>query len=81
MATVNPGRYTAEVGEDGIVVFLIGLRVNRLRALRRWVPVAMAMPKMLRELMTQPELGSSTPGRSCRAATSRSCSTGARRST
>ena len=35
---------------DEVVVFLIGMRVNRWRALRSWLPVAAAMPRMLREL-------------------------------
>jgi hypothetical protein len=57
MSTVINGRFTADMKEP-IVVFLIGMRINRLLALRRWLPIAVgAMPRMLRELMTQPELG------------------------
>jgi hypothetical protein len=41
----------------GTVVFLIGMRLNRLRRVRSWVPVATAMPRMLAELARQPELG------------------------
>jgi len=56
MAHVNPGRFTAE--HDGeVVVFLIGMRVNRLRRLRRWVPTARAMGPMLKELMAHPDKG------------------------
>lgn len=47
---------TAHGGEE-IVVFLIGMRVNRWRQLRSWLPVAAAMPRMLRELAKHPELG------------------------
>src|SRR5258708_12315856 len=42
MATVFPGRYTAQ-SEDPFVVFLIGMRINRLLALRSWTRVAAAM--------------------------------------
>jgi hypothetical protein len=36
---------------DGdLAVFLIGMRVNRLRRVDQWLPTAMAMPKMLAEL-------------------------------
>src|SRR3954454_23361678 len=44
-----PGRNTA-AAEGEIVVFHIGMRINRLRALRSWLPVFTAMPRMLREL-------------------------------
>jgi hypothetical protein len=53
---VFKGRYTAQVDEP-IVVFLIGMRVNKLRSLRRWWWVAMAMPRMMRKLAQVPELG------------------------
>jgi hypothetical protein len=50
------GRYTAQV--DGpFVVFIVGMRVNRLRAVHRWLPVVSAMRPMLRQLMTQRDLG------------------------
>lgn len=43
---------------DGdFVVFLIGMRVNRWWLVHKWLRVAMAMPRMLRELGTKPELG------------------------
>ena len=50
------GRQTAEI-EGDFVVFLIGMRINRLRAVNKWLPVFRAMPRMLRELFRQPELG------------------------
>jgi hypothetical protein len=51
------GRHTHERGQDGLVVFLIGARVNRLRAVRSWWPVIAAMPRMLQELQREPALG------------------------
>jgi len=39
------------------VVFLIGMRVNRPWLVHKWLPVARAMPRMLRELYAHPELG------------------------
>lgn len=43
---------------DGeFVVFLIGLRINRPLKIHHWWPVAQAMPRMIKELRRQPELG------------------------
>jgi len=39
------------------VVFLIGMRINRLRSVRSWLPVFQAMPKMMGELARNPNLG------------------------
>jgi len=55
MAKVSPGRYTADVGADGVVVFLIGMRLNHWWRIDKWWPVFVAMPKMLRELAAQPD--------------------------
>jgi len=38
-------------------VFLIGMRVNRWWKIHRWLPVALSMPRMLRELRASPESG------------------------
>lgn len=38
-------------------LFLIGMRINRPLSVHRWLPVASAMPRMLRELYSQPSLG------------------------
>ena len=57
MSTVVPGRIAAPAPPEGTVVFLIGMRVNRLWDVRRWLPVFAAMPKMLRELLSDPESG------------------------
>jgi hypothetical protein len=56
MSKVFPGRYTAEIDEP-FVVFLIGMRVNRIFAVRKWLSTAQAMNKMLRVLSTYPEKG------------------------
>ena len=45
------------VPNEDVVVFIIGLRVNRLRSIRTWWPVFNAMPAMLKELYTHKELG------------------------
>ena len=49
-------RQTANV-EEPVVAFLIGMRVNALLRFWEWLPVAAAMPRMLRELGAHPELG------------------------
>jgi hypothetical protein len=36
MSKVFPGRYTAEIDKP-FIVFLIGMRVNRLFAVRKWL--------------------------------------------
>jgi hypothetical protein len=53
---VIPGRHTARIDGD-FVVFLIGMRINRLWQVQRWLPVTRAMPAMLAELRRQPGLG------------------------
>jgi hypothetical protein len=50
------GRWTAEI-EGPFVVFLIGMRINRLYAIRKWVPTTLAMGPMLRTLQTNPQKG------------------------
>lgn len=47
------GSHTAELAGDDVVVFLIGMRVNRWRKVRSWFPVFVAMPRMLRELAAE----------------------------
>lgn len=51
-----PQRMTAEIDGD-FVVFLIGMRVNRPWKLHKWLPVFLAMPRMLKELARSPESG------------------------
>lgn len=55
MSDVQRGRHTD--GHDGpLVVFLIGMRVNRPRRVRAWWPVFTAMPKLLAELQREKAL-------------------------
>ncbi|MCB1540667.1 MAG: DUF4188 domain-containing protein [Rhodoblastus sp.] len=56
MSGVMTGRFTA-VRDEPFVVFVIGMRINRLWKVHRWAPVVAAMPRMIRELSMQPELG------------------------
>jgi hypothetical protein len=56
VASIFPGRHTAKI-EGPFVVFLIGFRINRFFAFSKWLPVAKAMPPMLKELYQHPEMG------------------------
>jgi hypothetical protein len=56
MSEIHPGRYTATIDGD-FVVFIIGMRINKLRKVRQWLPVARAMGPMLKELFAHPESG------------------------
>lgn len=56
MRTLIRERVTAELPGE-FVVFLIGMRINRPWRVHQWLPVAAAMPRMIRELTRQPELG------------------------
>ena len=56
MPTLHPGRYSTRI-EGSFVVFLIGLRINRLLAPHKWLPTAKAMGPMLNELYANPSLG------------------------
>jgi len=49
-------RMTATTNKD-FVVFIIGMRINTLWKVHKWLPVARAMPKMIRELQANTELG------------------------
>ncbi|RYZ25547.1 MAG: DUF4188 domain-containing protein [Propionibacteriaceae bacterium] len=56
MAEIHAGRMTHSY--DGpLVVFLIGMRVNKLWRPDQWLPTFAAMPAMLRELATDPTSG------------------------
>ncbi len=56
MAETINRRVTAQI-EGDFVVFLIGMRINKVWKVGKWWPVAMAMPKMLQELSQKPEAG------------------------
>ena len=53
---IHKERLTATL-EGDFVVFLIGMRINKPLMIHKWWPVAQAMPRMLKELGRQPELG------------------------
>lgn len=56
MATIIPKRVTAKIDGD-FVIFLIGMRINKFWKPHKWLPVLLAMPRMLRELARHPESG------------------------
>jgi len=53
MAATIDHRISAKI-EGDFVVFLIGMRINKLWKIWQWLPVAMAMPRMLKELAGKP---------------------------
>ncbi len=57
MAKVLNGQCIGRIDGD-FVVFLIGMRINKPWKLRQWLPVFLAMPRMLKELQQAgPESG------------------------
>ena len=56
MVPVMPGRYAAQTDQP-FVVFMIGMRVNQLYKVWKWLPTFLAMAPMLRELFQHPEKG------------------------
>lgn len=56
---MNKGRYTV-LPEENVTVFLIGLRINKLIAIHKWIPVLLAMSPMLKELSQNKALGCSS---------------------
>lgn len=58
MAKIERGRRTADLGDrDGVVIFLIGMRINRPWQPWSWLPIFIAMPRMIFELMKDPSRG------------------------
>jgi hypothetical protein len=55
-AQIIDKRVTAAI-EGPFVVFLIGMRINKLWKVRKWLSVFVAMQRMLRELGGRPESG------------------------
>ena len=53
---LNTARMTAQIDGD-FAVFLIGMRINNPLLIHKWLPVARAMPRMLKELYAHPEHG------------------------
>ncbi len=56
MAQIIKERMTAETNEE-FVVFLVGMRINKLWKIHKWLPVFLAMPKMINELYKNPDIG------------------------
>lgn len=56
MTHIFTGRYTA-VTQEPFVVFLVGMRINHWWAIHKWLPLAQAMPPMLKTLYEFPEKG------------------------
>jgi hypothetical protein len=56
MVEIIPERVCAAV-EEGVVVLLIGMRINKFWKVWKWLPLMRAMSQMLAELRAHPELG------------------------
>ncbi|MEW1707448.1 DUF4188 domain-containing protein [Microbacterium sp. NPDC089190] len=56
MASINQGRMTHR-WDDELVVFHIGMTVNRWWRVDQWMPLMGDMPRMLRELSVDPDSG------------------------
>jgi hypothetical protein len=56
MTEVHAGRMAVDIDGD-FVVFLIGMRINKPWKIHQWLPVFLAMPRMLKELQKRPETG------------------------
>ena len=54
---VQGGQHVAVPQDEDVVVFVIGMRINRLRRIRSWWPAFTGMPRMLKELEAQPDAG------------------------
>lgn len=50
-------RTVAAEREEPFVVFHIGMRINRLWRVHRWLPVVLVAPRMVRELAADPDSG------------------------
>lgn len=48
-------RLAAAFDDASFVVFMIGMRINRPWLVHKWLPVARAMPRMIRELAKEAE--------------------------
>lgn len=56
MSRVIRQRMTSMI-EGDFIVFFIGIRINKLWKVHKWLPVFLAMPKMLQELSQRPDSG------------------------
>jgi hypothetical protein len=53
---IRSGKVAADNSEP-VAVFLIGFRVNRWRSVRRWLPLLLTLPTMVRALTAAPDSG------------------------
>jgi hypothetical protein len=53
MAKIIEERMSAQI-EGDFVVFLIGMRINKLWKITKWLPLFLAMPRMIKELEQLP---------------------------
>ena len=51
------GRYTADSSESSFVVFIIGMRLNQIYKIWKWIPVFNSMGPMIKELYQNPQWG------------------------
>jgi len=56
MADILKGRFTADFQEP-VVVFIIGMRINRFWRFDKWLPVVRSMGPMIAELARDPDSG------------------------
>ena len=56
MKEIFPQRMSADIDGD-FVLFLIGMRINKIWKIHKWLPVVRAMPRMLKELDANPDIG------------------------
>lgn len=56
MTAIHPGRMTA-AHTGPVVIFVIGMRINRLHRIDKWLPEARAMRPMIEELSRNPQSG------------------------
>ncbi|MGI9255053.1 MAG: DUF4188 domain-containing protein [Thermomicrobiales bacterium] len=66
MSSMIQPRQSIQVPKDGVVLFLVGMRINQVWNVRQWMPVIAAMTGMLNELARHPELGVLGPSRTYR---------------
>lgn len=48
---------TTAIPEDGVILFIVGMRINKIWAIHKWIPVMIAMPRMLVEQIKNREIG------------------------
>lgn len=56
MSKIIPQKMTVEMDGE-FVVYLVGMRINKPWKIHKWLPVFLAMPRMLKELADDPESG------------------------